>query len=184
MTALILLADGFETTEALTTYDILCRSHLIQPTLCSISASKAVVSSHGVTVVAPVCFADVEDFDPLGFDMLILPGGKKGVDNLFASDAVTALIMAYWSNPNKQVHAICAAPSLLARRGLLEGRRYTCFPGFQSGKGEYTGEGVTVDGNLVTGKSMGYSIPFAEAIIALNCGEDAVKAIRPGTLGQ
>ncbi|MCR5491935.1 MAG: DJ-1/PfpI family protein [Bacilli bacterium] len=179
MKCCILLADGFETTEALTTYDVLVRSHKIEPELVSISASFGVTSSHGVTIRAArlIKGVDVEDYD-----FIILPGGKKGVDNLKSSGDVHAFLLKAIEK-GKDVHAICAAPSILGELGYLDGKRFTCFPGFQVGKGTYTGEGVTVEGNLITGKSMGYSIPFAEAIVAKYCGQETVEMLRKGTLG-
>ncbi|MBQ9457413.1 MAG: DJ-1/PfpI family protein [Bacilli bacterium] len=180
MKALILLAEGFETVEALATYDILKRSHRIDPTLCSIGADLPVVSSQGIKIQAEAILARTDLTD---FDMIILPGGKKGVENLKASQDV---VSAIWTMllMDKDVHAICAAPSILCEMGLLNHSRYTCFPGFQSGEGEYSGEGVTNDEGLITGKSMGYTIPFAEEIVRYYFGEEAVEEIRKGTLGR
>ena len=179
MNCYILLADGFETTEALTTYDVLVRSHAIEPRLVSIHARYEVTSSHGVIVKAHLLLSEAKLEN---VDFLILPGGKKGVDNLKSSEDVHAFLLKA-IEMGLHVHAICAAPSILGGIGYLDGKRYTCFPGFQVGKGEYTGDGVTVDGNLITGKSMGYSIPFAEAIVAKYCGEGVVMNIRKGTMG-
>lgn len=179
MKCCILLADGFETTEALTCYDILCRSKAIEPKLVSITPSLEVTSSHGVKVEAQASIQNIKLED---FDFFVLPGGKRGVDNLGKSEEVAHLLLSAFA-AKKDVHAICAAPSILGNLGYLDGKRYTCFPGFQKGNGVYTGEGVTIDGNLITGKSMGYTIPFAEAIVEKYAGLDIVNAIRTGTLG-
>ena len=179
MKALILLAEGFETVEALATYDVLKRSHRIEPTLCSIGSDLPVISSQGIKIQAEAVLGRI---DLSEFDMLILPGGKKGVENLKASEDVKNAIWAMHLQ-DKDVHAICAAPSVLCEMGLMEHARYTCFPGFQSGNGEYTGEGVVNDEGLITGKSMGYTIAFAEEIVRHYYGEEAVNEIRKGTLG-
>ena len=84
---------------------------------------------------------------------------------------------------NAVIYAICAAPSILGELGYLDGKNYTCFPGFQTGKGHYIDQGAVVDGDLITGHSMGYTLAFAEAIIKKLLGEEAVLAIRPGTMG-
>lgn len=181
MEALILLADGFETTEALATYDIFKRSHQINPTLVSISSSKEVISSQGIKIQAD---AILDEVNTSIYDMLILPGGKKGVENLGNSQKVAFLVKSFFANPNKEVHAICAAPSILGKLGLLEGRKYTCFPGFEGPWGKYTEEGVTVDKELITGKSMGYTIPFALAIVERHYGKEIVASIEKGTLGK
>ena len=95
MKALILLAEGFETVEALATYDILKRSHRIDPTLCSIGADLPVVSSQGIKIQAEAILARTDLTD---FDMIILPGGKKGVENLKASqDVVSAIWTMLWT---------------------------------------------------------------------------------------
>ena len=181
MKALIFLADGFETTEALATFDVLTRSHVISPVLVSIHTRDFVVSSMNV-VLARLPRLDQINLDE--FDMIILPGGKVGVDNLKASRLVGDAIK-HFKDQGKPVHAICAAPSILAERGYLDDCDYTCFPGFACGKGNYReDEGVVVSNGTVTGKSMGYSIPFAEAIVSLYFGDAPVERLRQGTLGQ
>ncbi len=177
--ALILLADGFEETEALATHDILNRTHEIKPFLCSIKEGKTVASSAGLNVIADLSLSEIKEED---YSFLVLPGGKKGVENLKASEEVGNLIRSFLS-AGRGVYAICAAPSILAEMGLLEEAKYTCFPGFETGKGAYTGKEVEIDGKWITARSMAYTIPFAEAIIRKELGEEAVMRIRPGTMG-
>ena len=177
--ALILLADGFEETEALTTHDILNRTHEIIPTLCSIKDEQLVISSAGLRVIADASLGQIREGD---YSFLVLPGGKKGVENLKASKEVRALIERFLAS-KRGVYAICAAPSILAEMGHLDQATYTCFPGFECGKGLYSGKEVEIDGPWITARSMGYTIPFAEAIVKKELGEEALKRIRPGTLG-
>lgn len=176
---LILLADGFEETEAISSFDILRRSHAIVPTFASIMEGLEVTSSGGIPVKASVLLKDVSLAD---YDFLILPGGKKGVENLKASPLAMEAVDHFAALSH--IYAICAAPSILGERGYLDGRKYTCFPGFQCGKGTWLDEGFVVDGNLVTGHSMAYTIPFAEAIVKLEAGEEAYERILPGAYGK
>jgi 4-methyl-5(b-hydroxyethyl)-thiazole monophosphate biosynthesis len=176
---LMLLGDGFEETEAITTHDILTRTHNITLKYVSISPSLEVASSMGIVVKAEGFIAEET---PKAYDFLVLPGGKKGVDNLKHSEATIALINAF-HDAGKPIYAICAAPSILGELGYLDGKRYTCFPGFQAGAGEYVDTGSVIDGDLVTGHSMAYTIAFAENIVRKQLGEEAVKTIYRGTRG-
>ncbi len=177
---LILLADGFEETEAITTHDILSRTHEIDCVLASISTSLEVKTSMGLIVKAN-CF--INGVDENDFDFLVLPGGKVGVDNLKSCSKVKDLVLAFYKK-SKGVYAICAAPSILEELGLLKDKTFTCFPGFEGKTGKYQkNAGAVVDGNIITGHSMAFTIPFAEEIVRKECGEEAVKRILPGTRG-
>ena len=177
MNALIILADGFETVEALLTYDLLKRTHRFDVRLVSTNPTIDVVSSQGVPVKDDLILEEAPEAD-----MLILPGGKLGVENLSKGTRVHALIRAYLES-GRDVHAICAAPSILGKLGFLDGLPYTCFPGFQTGKGEYLDQGVVETPHIITGHSMGYTVDFGKTIIAHYYGEEAVNAILPGVLG-
>ena len=177
---LILLADGFEETEAITTHDILSRTHEIDCVLASITNSLKVKTSMGLVVEANCSVSGIEEND---FDFIVLPGGKTGVDNLKACSKVKGLVLSFYKK-NKGVYAICAAPSILEELGLLKGKTFTCFPGFEGKTGKYQkNAGAVVDGNIITGHSMAFTIPFAEEIVKRECGEEAIKRIRPGTRG-
>ena len=180
MKALLLLAEGYETVEALQTVDVLTRTHKIEVTTASISDSLIVPSSIGIEVKAN---ALLKEINLQNFDFLVLPGGKKGVENLGKSPLVLETIAFFLSN-EKDVHAVCAAPSILGGLGYLDGLPYTCFPGFQKGKGEYKDTGVVVTPHIITGHSMGYTLPFAEAIVAKYFGEEGKAAIAPGIYGK
>lgn len=177
--ALILLADGFEETEALATHDILRRSHQIQPILASIKNEATVTSSAGLKVIADLLLKEAKLDD---YSFLVLPGGKVGVENLKSSKQALEAIRLF-RKQGKGVYAICAAPSILAEEGYLDGFSYTCFPGFETGNGSYSGKEVEVDGDWITARSMAYTIPFAEKIVEKEVGLEAVKMIQPGTKG-
>ena len=130
-----------------------------------------------------VLSARLEDIERLSdYDFIVLPGGKVGVDNLNASAAVRHLIQLF-HDEGKVIGAICAAPSILGEMGYLEGKHYTCFPGFQRGNGIYEDKGSVIDGNLVTGHSMAYSIPFAENLVRVLVGESGVQRLKGGAYG-
>jgi len=176
---LMLLADGFEQTEALTTHDILSRTHQIDLEYVSITDDLMVTSSMGLRVQALGLLKDKRVGD---YDFIVLPGGKGGVDNLKASPLVLDTIRKF-HDAGKKHFAICAAPSILGELGYLDGKEYTCFPGFQKGEGKYIHAGSIIDGDLVTGHSMGYTIEFASNIVRVLLGEEALEGIQKGVKG-
>lgn len=178
--AAYLLHDGFELTEAMASLDILSRSHAIETHLLSDMEGLLVESSCGVEVKADALIKDSRIDD---FDFLVLPGGKQGVEGLFESDAAIAFIKEA-KEKGKHVHAICAAPSILGRLGYLKGKKATCFPGFELGEADWVKEGTVItDGDTVTARSMGYSLPFGHAIVKLEAGEEADQSIAKGEFG-
>ena len=177
---LLLLADGFEQTEAIATHDILLRSHGIEVLPVSISSSYEVTSSMGLKILVSKRLEDIKDVS--AYDFIVLPGGKVGVDNLSASALVRKTITIF-HNEGKVIGAICAAPSILGEMGYLDGKHYTCFPGFQRGNGIYEESGSVIDGNLVTGHSMAYSISFAENLVRVLVGESGVERLKGGAYG-
>lgn len=159
----LLLADGFEETEALCTLDLLRRAELTVYSV-GINGKKQVTGSHGITVICDKVDNEIFDIDNL--KAVVLPGGMPGTLNLDKSDFVSGLL-DYASANNILIGAICAAPSVLGRRNLLEGKNACCYPGFEDllvgAKVNYNP--VNVDGNIVTSRGAGTSINFALAII-------------------
>lgn len=172
----ILAADGFETIECLTIVDVLRRGG-VRATLVSIMPTREVVSSQSIGVSCDVTFDEV-NFDD--YDYVVLPGGLPGATNLRADERVVSMVRTFAAT--KHVAAICAAPFILGDLGLLEGRRATCFPGFEKyfPEGAYTGEKVTVDGNFITASGMGQALPFALAVLGDIAGETAVQKVCEG----
>ncbi len=169
----IFLADGFETCEALIPLDLLKRAGIEVETV-SISNQYEVVSSHDVEVKADKLFEEI-DFE--SYDAYFLPGGLNGTNNLFAHVALKNGLVKE-SEKGKVICAICAAPSILGKIGLLKDKRYTCYPGFEGDyEGDYTKEKVVVDGNIITGKGMGASIEFAYEIIKYLIDENEAKKV-------
>ena len=164
----ILAADGFETIECLTIVDVLRRGG-VRATLVSIMPTRDVISAQQISVSCDCTFDEV-DFSE--YDYVVLPGGMPGTTNLQNDGRVCDVVREFAAT--KHVAAICAAPSILAHLGLLEGRRATCFPGYAGGKT------VVVDGNIITASAMGQALPFALAVLEDIAGEVAVSKVREG----
>ncbi len=180
MKGLLLLADGFEDTEALTTRDVLIRAG-IEVVTASINESRQVTSSFGITLLADHPLELVGDL--YSYDFLVLPGGGRGTQNLRESKPVRNLIKTFYEH-NKLICAICAAPSILGEMGYLADCKYTCFAGFNKGiKGEFTANEVEVDGNIITARSMHYSVDFALAIIEKLLGKETKEKVLRGLNG-
>ena len=180
MKCLLLLADGFEDTEALTTRDVLLRAG-IEVTTASITDRLEVQSSFGIHLLADALLKLI--FDTTPYDILILPGGGRGTRNLAESPLVPQYIEKF-VKANKLVCAICAAPSILGMLGYLANEKYTCFAGFNRGfAGEFTGNEVEISHNFITGRSMKFSIPFALAIVEKMLGKEARERVEVGLNG-
>lgn len=176
----ILFADGLEECEGLICVDLLRRAGL-DVTIASISDHKEVVTSHQVTVMAD---ALASDLDPASFDLCIVPGGLKGVNNLKASTVTTKFVTyfasAEGSAQGKQIAAICAGPSVLGVLGLLKGHKATCYPGFedQLEGAEFVKEPVVESGHIVTANGLGAAIPFALTLIKRLVSKDEADEVK------
>lgn len=173
----ILLADGFEESEALVPADLLRRANR-EVSLAGLD-SRQVTGGHGIAVTADCTLADL---DPDGIELLMLPGGLGGVSAIQASPAALDLIRQVWEK-GALLAAICAAPTLLAPLGILEGRRAVCYPGMEDGLGPARackGERVVVDGRLITGEAAGSAFDFGLALIEALDGRAAADAVRQG----
>lgn len=180
MKGLMILADGFEDTEALTTRDVLIRAG-IEVTTCSITDRLEVESSFGVHVLADALLKLIFDCEPYNF--IILPGGGRGTRNLSECQFLKQYL-DYFIEKQKLVCAICAAPSILGKYGYLENKRFTCFAGFNENiNGIFTAAEVEKDGNIITARSMHYSIPFALEIIETLLGKNAKEKVLIGLNG-
>ena len=171
----VFLADGFETVEALAPVDVMRRAGL-QVTTVSIMGRSNVVSAQNVTVVADLLFEDVV-FDDAS--ALVLPGGGVGTDNLSAHEPLRTLLVDACSR-GLLVAAICAAPMVFGRIGILKGKKATCYPGCESDlfDAEYTAAAVEQDGNIITACGPGASFDFGFAIIERFCGAGVVETLR------
>ena len=187
---LVFLAEGFEEIEARTPVDLLRRAGLdVKTAAVGHSGSGLVVTgSHGIPVTAD---ARAEDFIGASPEAVILPGGMPGAKNLDADGTVDAVLKKAAADPDCVIAAICAAPMVLGRRGLLRGVRATCFPGFEGelegarvlGASHPGGRAVT-DGRFVTACGMGAATEFALALVNKLKGEDAAEKLRTAVLAK
>lgn len=164
---LVLLADGFEEIEALTPVDMLRRAGLDVKTVGM--NGKIVCGSHKIPVI---CDTTPEEVKKDEVSMVVFPGGMPGSLNLDAHPFTDEIIDFVQKNGGR-LAAICAAPLILGRRGILEGRRATCYPGFENElKGAFTRtEKVVTDGNITTSRGMGTALEFSKELISLLLGK-------------
>ena len=171
---IVFLADGFEECEALLVVDILRRAG-VDTVMASIMGRLEVLSSRKIEVKADVLAEDV-DFESA--DMLFLPGGRKGSENLLNSELVKKWCVEFAKT--KKLAAICAAPSVLARFGLLEGKKATCHPDFEDKMtgALVTGTSVAVDGNIYTGQGLEATFELAFVLAEDLAGKEVVEKIK------
>ncbi len=153
----ILLGKGFEETEAIAPGDILRRAQI--PMEYVGIGGKIVEGAHGIAIQADIT---LEEMDLASMDMLVLPGGLGGVESVEASEAAMAALK-YALEHDKYVAAICAAPTILGKRGWLDGRHAVCYPGCEPGMGKavlHMDQEAVVDGKLITGRAPGAAIEF------------------------
>ena len=171
----ILLAPGFEEAEALVPADLLRRAG-IEAALVSLEGDT-VEGSHRITVKADLELSQVS-LDQM--EMLVLPGGGRGVENLGGSPRVESLVKGAASR-GIPVSAICAAPTLLARWGLLEGKRAVCYPGMEdrlAGALSQPDARVVVDGSQITGRAAGSAFEFGLALVEQLAGAEKAEEVR------
>ena len=178
-TIFVFLADGFEEIEAITPIDVLRRAGLNVQTV-SVMDKQTVSGAHGIPVVADKMFDDIHLEDA---EMLLLPGGLPGATNLDAHQGLSDMIMTFASE-GKALAAICAAPLVFGNRGLLQGKKATCYPGFESylTGAEYTAALVEKDDNFITAKGPGAAMDFAFAIVEKYCGIEKVNELKSGMM--
>lgn len=170
----LFLADGFEIIEALAPLDVLKRAGVEVKTVGV--SSKTVTASCGVQVT---CDIVENEFDFYNVEAIILPGGMPGTINLENSEVVQKAIDNA-VNIKIPVCAICAAPSILGHKGLLNGKNAICFPGFEEALegAEISNDFVVCDGNIITAKGAGVCIEFGLEIVKKLRGEDAAQRVK------
>ena len=169
----ILVANGFEESELIVPADILRRGGL-DVRLVGVQGSEA-TSTRGITIKTDICLDDLIIYE---LDMLVIPGGQPGVDNLWADERVKTVVRAA-AAAGKTVGAICAAPMILGRLGLLEGKRAVCYPGCEADlKGAVIAEdcGTVQDGTFITAKGAGCAFSFGFALLAAAAGEECAAS--------
>ena len=166
----IFLDNGFEEIEAITTIDLLRRANIALTTV-SVTGQEWVMGAHNIPVKADALIADI---DFANAEMLILPGGAT---KLHECEALCELLVKH-NEQEKLIAAICAAPSVLGRLGILKGKQETCYPGLEEYLGESYIDGLVVESkNIITAKGPGLSADFAFCLIEKLAGNEIADQV-------
>ena len=166
----IFLDNGFEEIEAITTIDLLRRANVALTTV-SVVGQDWVMGAHNIPVKADTL---IEETDFADAEMLILPGGAT---KLHECQALCDLLVAH-NQADKMIAAICAAPSVLGRLGILQGKQATCYPGFEAYLGESYIDGLVVESkNIITAKGPGLSSDFAFCLVEKLAGSEIADQV-------
>lgn len=167
-------ADGFEEIEAFTAIDTLRRAGL-NVEIVSVTPDEIVVGAHDVSVLCDINFENCDFFDA---ELLLLPGGMPGAATLDKHEGLRKLILDFAAK-GKPIAAICAAPMVLGKLGLLKGKKATCYPSFEQylDGAECVNAHVVRDGNIITGMGPGAAMEFALTIVDLLVGKEKVDEL-------
>lgn len=180
MKVVVPLAEGFEEIEFSTVVDILRRAG-IAVTVAGLK-EEGINGAHGIRVTPDTLIDKVSADD---FDAIVLPGGNPGYINLGKSEKVLNLVRGMHEK-NKYVTAICAGPSVLAKAGVIQGKRATIFPGME---GTLTGaqpskERVVIDGRTITSQGPGTAMEFAIKLVEVLAGKSKAEEVTRSTLAK
>ncbi len=172
---LMLFAEGYETGEALVPVDVLRRGG-VEVTMASITDEMTVTSAQGISVSMNAKLSEIE---PLDYDAIVLPGGMPGTTHLGESDLVKKALLSM-NEAGRLVAAICAAPGVLGKHGLLQAKKACCYPGLEGNLigAEVTMDKVTIDGNIVTSRGLGTAMDFGLTLLALLESKEVSDSIR------
>ena len=177
---LVPIADGVEEIEAVTIINVLRRAGV--EVVCAGLTGKPVTASRKVRLVPDRSLEEIIDET---FDMVVLPGGGNGVENL-KRDPRIEVILRRMNGRREWVTAICAAPTLLAAYGLLEGRKATSHPSRREQtaleKVDYREQRVVQDGHIITSRGPGTALEFALKLVEVLCGREKVGELKEAML--
>jgi protein deglycase len=178
MPVLIPLAEGVEPLEAVTIIDVLRRAS-IQVVTVSLTDHITIHAAHGIKLAAETTWSAINLDD---FDALVLPGGAKGTEVLKRDIRVLDALLKFAST-DRHVCAICAAPTVLAKAGVLEGRTATCYPSCAEELGDaYDNAPVIADGNIITGQGPGTALLFSLVLVQHFKGEIEAQKVADALL--
>jgi 4-methyl-5(b-hydroxyethyl)-thiazole monophosphate biosynthesis len=174
----VILAEGFEEVEAIAIVDVLRRAEI--DTVIAGLHLGPIASARKVMVIPDTVIDTVKADD---FDMIVLPGGQPGSDNLNADPRVKELIKSF-SQKGKLTGAICAAPYVLANAGVLQGKHVTAYPSYKDrlGGAVYEEKSVVVDGNVLTSRGAGTALNFGLAIVEKLVSKEKAQKIKEAML--
>ena len=169
---LLFLTDGFEETEAITTIDILRRGG-VEVVTVSLTNKETVIGKHDIIVYADAIFDDIVNDD--SFDMLIIPGGTLDYTE---HEGLLNMVREY-DHKNKKLAAICAAPAVFGKAGILKGKRAVCYPGVESWlTGAIIGNDIVeTDGHITTSKGPATAVFFALRLLEIIKGAETADKI-------
>ncbi len=181
-TVLLAVADGSEEIELITLVDVLRRAD-IDVTMVSVMSQRQITGAHNVQLRADALMADVMDQE---FDAIVLPGGMPGATHISECTALVSMLKEQQSR-GELVAAICASPAVvLAKHGMLEGRRAVAYPGFEEGLtdagAELVVENVVHDGNIITSRGPATAMEFALYLVQVLVGEAKAAEVKAGLL--
>ena len=178
----IILGKGFEEAEAIIPCDLLRRAG-VEVQFAAISDGQlSVVGRHGISVNADCCLDDMELWKT---DMIVLPGGLGGVESILNCPKALLAVKSVYERGN-YVAAICAAPTVLAKLGLLDGKKATCYPGMEDemGAAVMCDEDTMCDGNVITGRAAGTAFAFGLKLVSVLCSEEISRKIATGVVAR
>ncbi len=177
---LILLAPGFEEIEAVTVIDILRRAG-VEVTVAG-TVEGPIEGSRRVNLLADLSVEKVAGGD---YDMVVLPGGQPGADHLAKDERVRRILEEAMAK-ERCIAAICAAPSILASAGFLDGKKATSHPSVRErmAGANYSEARVVVDGRWVTSRAPGTAMEFAFELVRLLVGEEKTKEVNRGVMAR
>lgn len=178
----VFLADGFEEIEALTPVDLLRRAGVEVKTVSIYPDRKNVTGARAVEVKADIT---IEEVDTGMADIIVLPGGMPGTVNLLECRELMDMVDEQ-NGQKKRIAAICAAPArILGSKGLLKGKKATCYPGLENMMDGATPviKTVVTDENITTSRGLGTALDFACELITLLCGKEKSDEIRASVVG-
>lgn len=181
-TVLLAVADGSEEIELITLVDVLRRAD-VDVTMVSVMSQRQITGAHNVQLRADALMADVMDQE---FDAIVLPGGMPGATHISECTALVSMLKEQQSR-GELVAAICASPAVvLAKHGMLEGRRAVAYPGFEEGLtdagAELVVENVVHDGNIITSRGPATAMEFALYLVQVLVGEAKAAEVKAGLL--
>jgi 4-methyl-5(b-hydroxyethyl)-thiazole monophosphate biosynthesis len=174
MNVVVLLAPGFEELEAVTIVDVLRRANILV-TVAGI-AEPPIAGGHGIKVTPDISIDDVK-----AYDALVLPGGNPGYINLERDERVIALIRKAHSD-GKLIGAICAAPHVLGKAGIMGGVTATCYPGVEIEGAKRVEEPVVRQGSIITSQGPGTAMAFALDLVEVLTGAQNAQEVRKALL--
>jgi len=178
MTILVPLAAGVEELEAITIIDVLRRAGL-SVTTASLTDEKQIQGAHGILIQAD---STLNELSPDDFGAIVLAGGGEGTDNLMQDPRIIKTVQIF-NEQSKYVCAICAAPTILATAGVLDGLKATCYPTCaEKLEASYTDVPVVADNNIITSQGPGTALLFSLVLVQHFAGEEAAGAVAKAML--